>query len=257
MEASRQAAGSIREETPTTPFLSIIIPAYNEASRLPASLTRILDYLAGQPYTAEVIVVENGSTDATADIVRAMLPDAPRLKLIQARTRGKGNAVREGMLAAEGDWLFMADADLSMPITELDRFFPGGVRPDYDIAIASREAPGAVRYDEPPMRHLMGRVFNGLVKLLAVPGFQDTQCGFKCFRREVARDVFAHQTLSGWGFDVEVLYIARKRGYRIVEVPIDWYYQTDSRVRPVQDTLRMVRELLTVRINDLRGAYNT
>lgn len=256
MQVSRQVVGSVREETSTTPFLSIIIPAYNEANRLPASLTRILDYLARQPYAAEVIVVENGSTDATADIVRAMLADTPRLKLIQAQTRGKGNAVREGMLAAEGDWLFMADADLSMPITELDRFFPGGAQPDYDIAIASREAPGAVRYDEPPMRHLMGRVFNGLVKLLAVPGFQDTQCGFKCFRREVARDVFARQTLSGWGFDVEVLYIARKHGYRIVEIPIDWYYQTDSRVRPIEDTLRMVRELLTVRINDLQGVYD-
>lgn len=256
MEVSRQVAGSIREETPTTPFLSVIIPAYNEANRLPASLNKVLDYLAQQPYAAEVIVVENGSTDATADIVRAMLADDARLKLMQATTRGKGNAVREGMLAAEGDWLFMADADLSMPISELDRFFPGGATPTYDIAIASREAPGAVRYDEPPMRHLMGRVFNGLVKLLAVPGFQDTQCGFKCFRREVAREVFARQTLTGWGFDVEVLYIARKRGYRIVEIPIDWYYQTDSRVRPVEDTLRMVRELLTVRINDMRGIYN-
>lgn len=256
MEASRQLAGSAREETLTTPFLSIIIPAYNEAGRLPTSLGRILDYLAQQPYWAEVIVVENGSSDATADIVRAMLTDHPQLKLIQAKTRGKGNAVREGMLTAQGDWLFMADADLSMPITELDKFFPTGVGPDYDIAIASREAPGAVRYDEPPMRHLMGRVFNGLVKLLAVPGFQDTQCGFKCFRREVARDVFARQTLTGWGFDVEVLYIARQHGYRIVEIPIHWYYQTDSRVQPVKDTLRMVRELLTVRVNDLRGVYD-
>ena len=101
----------------------------------------------------------------------------------------------------------------------------------------------------------MGRVFNFLVKVIAIPRFEDTQCGFKCFKRDVARDVFARQTLTGWGFDVEVLYIALKRGYRIVEIPVHWYYQSDSRVRPVQDTLRMIRELLTVRWNDIRGQY--
>ena len=250
----RVDAGEISSSA-EAPFLSIIIPAYNEERRLPASLDKILAYLAQQPYAAEVIVVENGSSDGTAAVVERMRASHPSVRLMRAKTRGKGNAVREGMEAARGQWLFMADADLAMPITELSKFFPPH-GPHYDVAIASREAPGAVRYDEPPMRHLMGRVFNGLVKLLAVPGFQDTQCGFKCFRREVAREVFARQTLTGWGFDVEVLYIARKRGYRIVEIPIDWYYQTDSRVRPVEDTLRMVRELLTVRINDVRGVYN-
>lgn len=243
------------QETTTAPFLSIIIPAYNEERRLPGTLDRVLAYLAAQPYIAEVIVVENGSCDSTADVVRRLLADHPTLRLMQTTVRGKGNAVREGMLAAQGAYLFMCDADLSMPINELSKFFPPG-GPTYDIAIASREAKGAVRYNEPRMRHVMGRVFNFLVKVLAAPGFEDTQCGFKCFRRDVAQAVFTRQTLTGWGFDVEVLYIALKDGYRIVEIPIDWYYQSDSRVRPLHDTVRMIRELLTVRWNDLRGKYN-
>lgn len=256
MEVSGQATARPREEAATAPFLSFIIPAYNEERRLPATLDKVLSYMADQPYTAEVLVVENGSTDTTADIVRRVMADHPNLSLLQSRLRGKGNAVREGMLTARGEWLFMADADLSMPIDELDKFFAAGRPPGYDIAIGSREAPGAVRYNEPPLRHLMGRVFNGLVKLLAVPQFEDTQCGFKCFRRAVAHDVFSRQTLTGWGFDIEVLYIAEKSGYKIVEVPIDWYYQSDSRIRPIHDTLRMIRDLLTVRLNDARGVYD-
>jgi dolichyl-phosphate beta-glucosyltransferase len=254
MALSRPTGASAHAETPTAPYLSIIIPAYNEARRLPATLDKILSYLAQQPYTAEVVVVENGSTDATADIVRRRMADTPTLKLIESQVRGKGNAVREGMLTAQGDYLFMCDADLSMPITELAKFFPLD-GPTYDVAIGSREAQGAVRYHEPRMRHIMGRVFNLLVKVMAVPGFEDTQCGFKCFRRDVAQDVFARQTLNGWGFDVEVLYIALKRGYRVAEIPIHWYYQADSRVQPVKDTLHMVRDLLTVRWNDLQGKY--
>ncbi len=236
------------------PYLSIIIPAYNEERRLPASLDSILAYLAEQPYTAEIIVVENGSSDGTAAVVEQYSAGHPLVRLLRARMRGKGNAVREGMEAARGQWLFMADADLAMPVTELTKFFPPG-GPNYDVAIASREAQGAVRYNEPKMRHVMGRVFNALVRILAIPRFQDTQCGFKCFRRDVAQSVFAEQTLTGWGFDVEILYIALKKGYKVVEIPVNWYYQTDSRVRPVQDTLRMVRELLQVRWNDLRGQY--
>jgi dolichyl-phosphate beta-glucosyltransferase len=158
------------------------------------------------------------------------------------------------MLAARGEYLFICDADLSMPIEEVAKFLPPQLE-DYDVAIASREVEGARRYGEPAYRHLMGRVFNFLVRLLAVPGFQDTQCGFKCFRREVARDIFPYQTMDGWGFDVEVLFIARKRGYRIVEVPINWYYMANSRVKPIRDTLSMLGELLQVRLNDWQGMY--
>jgi dolichyl-phosphate beta-glucosyltransferase len=159
------------------------------------------------------------------------------------------------MLAAQSDYLFLCDADLSMPIEEVANFLPPAAG-EYDVAIGSREIEGARRYEEPPLRHLMGRVFNFLVRLLAVRGFQDTQAGFKCFRREAAHDLFPYQTMDGWGFDVEILFLAQKRGYRVVEVPINWYYMTHSRVSPIGDSVRMVREILQVRLNDWRGKYD-
>ena len=236
-------------------FLSLIIPAHNEAQRLPNTLDRVLAFLRTQPYEAEVLVVENGSSDATYEIAQAYAARHGNLRVLQETERGKGLAVRRGMLAARGAYRFMADADLSMPIEELPRFLPPRLT-DFDIAIASREAPGAVRYGEPAYRHLVGRIFNGMVRLLALPGLQDTQCGFKCFRGEVAEDVFRYQTLTGMSFDVEVLFIARRRGYRIVEVPIPWYFDPDSRVRLVQDSLRMAWDLLTIRWNAWRGRYD-
>ena len=142
-----------------------------------------------------------------------------------------------------------------MPIEDVARFMPL-LHSNCPIVIASREVPGARRHDEPGYRHLMGRVFNLLVRTLAVPGIEDTQCGFKCFRSDIARDIFAVQRISGWGFDVELLYIARKRGYRIAEVPIDWYYRGNSKVKPVHDTVNMLREIVQVRVNDLKGCYN-
>ena len=235
-------------------FLSIVIPAYNEERRLPGTLEAIADHLKGQAYTAEIIVVENGSTDRTADVVREFARQHPAARLLISPRRGKGLAVMVGMLAARGAYRFLCDADLSMPIEELVRFVPPALE-GYGVAIGSREALGARRYDEPLYRHIMGRVFNGLVKLVAVPGLEDTQAGFKCFTAAVAQDVFTFQTMEGFGFDVEVLFIARKRGYRIVEVPIQWYYRADSRVRVVSDTLRMFRDVLMVRWNNLRGIY--
>ena len=237
------------------PFLSIIIPAHNEERRLPGSLEKIVAFLEKQDYRAEVIVVDNGSSDNTSGVVEGFMARYPFISLIREERRGKGLAVKLGMLAARGEYLFLCDADLSMPIEEVAKFLPPQLE-DYDVAIASREVEGARRYGEPPHRHLMGRVFNLIVRLLAVRGFQDTQCGFKCFRREVARDIFSRQTMEGWGFDVEVLFIAQKRGYRIVEVPINWYYMANSRVRPIRDSIRMFREVLQVRINDWRGVYD-
>ena len=142
-----------------------------------------------------------------------------------------------------------------MPIEETNKFLPPTLS-NYDIAIASREAPGAVRYNEPWYRHLMGRVFNFVVRLLAVPGIQDTQCGFKCFRREAARDLFSVQTIDGWAFDVEILHAAQRRGYRLVEVPINWYYGEGSRVSPIRDSLNMVIEVLRIRRNGRAGLYD-
>lgn len=235
-------------------FLSVIVPAYNEEHRLPDSLRQIVGYLGKQEYTSEVIVIDDGSEDGTTQVVEEMRAELPILSLVRTEHRGKGHAVKRGMLVGRGEYLFICDADLSMPIEELYKFLPPALE-GYDVAIASREVPGARRYDEPSYRHFMGRVFNWMVRLFAVRGFQDTQCGFKCFKREAARDVFTHQTMDGWGFDVEVLFIAQKRGYRIVEVPINWYYSANSRVHPIRDSVGMFAEVLKIRLNDWRGRY--
>jgi hypothetical protein len=159
------------------------------------------------------------------------------------------------MMAAKGEFRFMCDADLSMPIEELDRFLPPELT-DFDIAIGSREAPGAIRYDEPAYRHLIGRGYNMLIRLLALPGLQDTQCGFKCLRAHAAEKIFQLQSLNGMSFDVEMLFIARRLGYQIVEIPIPWYFNTDSRVHIVKDSLRMGLDLLTIRRQAGKGFYD-
>lgn len=235
-------------------FLSIIIPAHNEEHRLPPTLKTIDAFLSHQPYESEVVVVENGSQDLTAVVTEAFAADHPRVRLLRERGRGKGLAVRRGMLEATGQFRFFCDSDLSMPIEELPKFLPP-ILPECDVAIGSREVPGARRFNEPRFRHVQGRVFSELVKRLALPGFEDTQCGFKCFRAEVAADLFAVQAFTGWSFDVEVLYIARQRGYRVVEVPIDWYYNADTKVRPLTDPLRMLFDILTIRRNWRAGRY--
>jgi dolichyl-phosphate beta-glucosyltransferase len=237
------------------PLLSIIIPAYNEEERLPQSLERIGSFVAGQPYSTEVLVVNDGSQDNTAGIAGDFRRKYPFLSLIDKEHRGKGHTVKTGMMAAQGQYLFACDSDLSMPIEEVSKFLPPALD-GYDVAIASREVPGARRYGEPFYRHIMGRVFNLIVRLLTVPGVQDTQCGFKSFRREVAQAVFPYQTIDGWSFDVEILFIARKYGYQITEVPINWYYMERSQIKPLTDTVNMLREVLRVRRNDRLGLYD-
>lgn len=237
------------------PLLSLIIPAYNEGERLPTTLPPVFQFLESQSYAFEIILVNNNSRDNTREIALQFAATRPYLRVIDEMTQGKGAAVRTGMLAATGDYLFMADADFSMPVEEIAKFLPP-IAGRYDVAIGSREAPGAVRYNEPQYRHFMGRVFNFYVKVLAIPGFEDTQCGFKCFRREVAWDILPNQTIDGWAFDVELLFIALKRGYQIVEVPIHWYYGENSRVSPVRDTINMIREVLRIRYNGYIGRYN-
>ena len=239
----------------TKPFLSIIIPAHNEANRLPPSLEKIDAFLAGQAFTSEVVVVENGSSDGTLAIAESFKTRMPALKVIHEDRRGKGLAVRRGMLEAAGEYRFFCDADLSMPIEQVLRFLP----PELDlvdVAIGSREVAGSRRIDEPGYRHLIGRVFNTMVRWMVLPGLQDTQCGFKCFRGEIAEKVFPLQTLTGMSFDAEVLFIARKLGYRITEVPIDWTFNADSRVRLMQDSLRMAFDLLEIRLKSARGRYD-
>jgi len=237
------------------PLLSIVIPAHNEEQRLPPSLEKIDAFLRQQSFESEVVVVENGSRDRTFEVATHFAARSSRIRVIRDTQRGKGRAVRTGMLAACGEYRFICDADLSMPIEQVLRFIPPQIASPA-VVIASREAPGAVRYGEPPYRHLIGRVFNSIVRLMALPGLQDTQCGFKCIRGDIAAEIFPLQTLEGMSFDVEVLFIARRKGYVIQEVPIDWYFDADSRVRLVQDSLRMFWDLIDIRRNASKGLYD-
>lgn len=237
------------------PFLSIIIPAHNEANRLPNSLEQVFNFLEKQSFTAEVLVVENGSSDETLNIAQRFAEQHANMRVLQS-DRGKGAAVKRGFLEAQGDYRFMCDADLSMPIEELSKFIPPAIN-NFDIAIASREAKGAVRYNEPRYRHLGGRVINFLIQLFILPGLNDTQCGFKCFSAKVIEDIGKLQTLSGWSFDIELLYIARRRKYRIREIPIHWVHHPETKVSAVRDAIHMIQDIFRIRVNAFRGLYGT
>jgi glycosyltransferase involved in cell wall biosynthesis len=239
----------------TPPFLSIIIPAHNEEIRLPRTLRQVFAFLEKQSYSAEVVIVENGSSDRTLEMAREFASRHSNLVVIREERAGKGNAVRRGVLEAQGEYRFICDADLSMPIEELQKFLPP-VLNDFDIAIASREAPGAVRYNEPSYRHWGGRAINLAIRILILPGLNDTQCGFKCFRAEAAKKIFSQQTLLGWSFDIEILYLARKKRMTIKEIPVRWYFDADSKVNAVRDALRMLSDIFRIHINALRGRYD-
>ncbi len=211
--------------------------------------------MAAQSYPIEVVVVNNNSRDATRRIADDFAAPRPYMRVLDQPRQGKGAAVQKGMLEGRGEYLFICDADFSMPVDEISKFMPPNAD-RYDVAIASREVTGARRVDEPNYRHLMGRVFNLIVRVLAIPKIQDTQCGFKVFRREAARDVFTLQTIDGWGFDVEVLFIALKHGYKLIEVPITWYYKPQTKISPLRDSINMVLEVMRVRMNGWRGKYD-
>jgi dolichyl-phosphate beta-glucosyltransferase len=246
----------------TAPYLSIIIPAHNEEHRLPVSLENLFQFLLSQPYTAEVLVVENGSHDQTFQVAsdiaktyqKADEAGIPLMRVLQEAGRGKGLAVRRGMLEANGKYRFMCDADFSMPVEEISRFIPPQ-KENADLVIASREITGAVRYGEPAFRHLVGRIYNFLIRLIILPGLHDTQCGFKCFRDEVAVELFQQQKNNGWSFDVEVLFIAQQRGYNIEELPIPWHFNPESKINVLRDALRMFIDLIHIRLNWHRGTY--
>lgn len=243
------------------PYLSIVIPAYNEARRLPQTLRSIRAYLAAQPFSSELLVVDDGSSDATAAVAAA----EPEVAVLRRDHRGKGFAVRAGALAAQGSIVLLCDADLAVPIEEwpkMQRYLDDG----FDLVIGSREGVGATREGEPWYRHVMGRVFNLIIHLVALRGINDTQCGFKALRREVAQDLFQRVRIYGdaapvvqgaavTAYDVELLFLARKRGYRIAEVPVRWQYGEETKVSPLRDSLRNLRDVLAVRLNDLAGRY--
>ena len=237
------------------PFLSLIFPAYNEENRLPRAIEQSLQFLDEQPFSGEIIIVENGSQDRTYEIACEYQSRDPRVTALQSKQRGKGIAVKNGMLAARGDYRMFLDVDLSMPIEDVSKFIPPLLDADVDIAIASREGKDARRIGEPQYRHIMGRIFNSLIRLMILPQYQDSQCGFKCFRALAAEDLFPLQTISGWAFDTEILYIANLRKYKVQEIGINWYFDTDSRVRVVQDTLQMMKDTLQIRRNQRASYY--
>jgi len=239
----------------TSPFVSIIIPAHNEATRLPHTLEQVLAFLKQQAYSSEVLVVENGSNDRTFEIAEAFTRRHANLRVVRELERGKGLAVRRGMLDAAGEYRFMCDADLSMSIDQLNRFLPPASA-DVDVAIGSREAPGAIRFDEPFYRHFGGRLINAIIRLLILPGLQDTQCGFKCFTAAAAEQVFRRQSLPGWSFDIELLYIAQRLHLKIREIPIHWRFNAETKLSAVQDALRMVRDIFIIHNNAWRGRYD-
>lgn len=235
-------------------YLSVVIPAYNEEERLEKSLHKVASFLSAQSYLYEVLIVENGSTDKTFQIAKAFANAHSQFRVIQERERGKGRALRRGFLEAKGRYRFMCDVDLSMPIEEIVHFLPPHIdKPQ--IVIASREAQGAVRYNEPIVRHWGGRVINFLIQKLILPGLNDTQCGFKLFEASIAEDLFTKQQVTGWSMDVEVLFLAQKQAYQIVEVPIQWYYSAGSKVHPIKDSLKLVLDILTIKKNYKQGQY--
>jgi dolichyl-phosphate beta-glucosyltransferase len=249
-----------------SPFLSVVVPAYNEEQRLPDSLSQITAYLDGQPYRSEVIVADDGSLDATGALVEQLSARRADLRLLRLDHRGKGFAVRAGALAAAGEYILLCDADLAVPIEEWERL-RRVLEHGFDLAIGSREGLGARRLGEPWYRHLMGRVFNMIVRAVAVGGIQDTQCGFKALRQSVAADLFDRVRIYGadaprvhgaavTAYDVELLFLARRRGYRIAEVPVPWRYGTETKVNPIRDSWRNLRDVLTVRWYALRGKYS-
>jgi glycosyltransferase involved in cell wall biosynthesis len=251
--------------TDAPPFLSIVIPAYNEEKRLPGNLDRVMDYLKAQPYSAEVVVVDDGSADGTVAALRPYAEQFPQLGIIENDHRGKAYAVRTGMLAAQGDYVLFTDADLPTPLSELPKLLDLA-KVGHDVVIGSREGLGARRVGEPEYRHLMGRVFNFVVRMIALGHFQDTQCGFKLFTRDAAHDLFRRLRLYGedaklakggtlTGFDVEVLYLAVKFGYRVADVPVEWHYGESSKVHPIRESIRMFQDVVRVRLNDWRGKY--
>jgi glycosyltransferase involved in cell wall biosynthesis len=238
------------------PALSLVIPAYNEQARLPYTLGEIETYVCREQVDCEVIVVDNGSHDATSAVVQQATGRFPRLRLLRTDRRGKGLAVRTGVLAAQGDIVIFGDADLSWPVEDLSRFMALVDPVNAPVVIGSREGYGARRIGEPIYRHVMGRVFNRVVQAMAVPGVEDSQCGFKAFGRDAAQALFGRQRIDGFGFDVEILYLARRFDYPIRVVPLRWEHKENSRVIPVRDTLLMLSDVLRVRFNGWRGRYS-
>ena len=236
---------------------SIIIPAYNEAARLGATLERVLEYIRIQHWDVEVIVVNDGSRDNTAELVRDFASTNPVLRLLEnPGNHGKGYSVRNGMLHAHGEILLFSDADLSSPIEEAPKLF-AAIESGADVAIGSRWLqPELQKQRQSALRQVYGRIFNLALRVLLGLKFKDTQCGFKAFTRSSALAIFPLQKIERWGFDPELLYLARRKKLRVTEVPVEWSHQEGTRISPLRDGLRMFTEALKVRWNALIGKYS-
>jgi len=235
---------------------SIIIPAYNEGARLDATLNKVLRYIAQQKWDAEVLVVNDGSRDNTVEIVQEHMQKNSMLRLIEnPGNRGKGYSVRNGMMHARGEVLLFSDADLSSPIEEAPKLL-AGIAGGADIVIGSRWMQSELQTQRQPLyRQFFGRIFNLLLRLILGLKFKDTQCGFKVFTRRAAQAIFPQQKIERWGFDPELLYLAKKYGFKVVEVPVAWAHSAGTRISPLRDGTRMVIEMLKIRWNALTGKY--
>ena len=239
------------------PKYSIVIPAYNESARILSALQAVVAYIRARSWTAEVVVVNDGSTDDTAAIVRTFAAQAPEIRLIENPGNcGKGYSVRTGMLQALGEVVLFTDSDLSAPIEEAERLF-SAIGQGADIAIGSRWLESNRQTQRQPLyRQFFGRCFNAVTRAVMRLPFADTQCGLKAFTREAAQTVFRLQTIERWGFDPEILLIGLKRGFRIVEVPVSWAHDERTRMSYLRDGFRMLQEIAQIRWNALRGRYN-
>ena len=236
------------------PYLSVVVPAFNEESRIGQTVSEVIAAFDRLAIEGELVVVDDGSSDRTASIVEQASAADGRIRLVRATHAGKGATVRRGMLEARGEWRFLADADLSMPISDLRHFLDAARSPGLEVLVGSREAEGAHRVGEPWSRHFVGRVFNWVVKLLVLRGINDTQCGFKLFSARAANALFPLQRLDGFGFDVEILFLARRAGFVVREIPVTWVYGRESKVGLASGARGFV-DILSVRWNQLRGAY--
>lgn len=257
-----------RPEAQADPLLSLVVPAFNEEDNVRQGvLQEIADFLDGQGIHSEVIVVDDGSDDDTPHLVESFTEHHPNFRLLRAEHLGKAHSVRSGMLAARGRCHLFMDMDLATSLTHIPQFLEA-VQEGTDVVIGSRAAKGAVRIGAPWTRYLMGKTFNYLVQALLLPGISDTQCGFKAFRKEVAQDLFNNlvvfqdsakptQGPRVTAFDVELLVVARRRGYKIKEIPVRWQYFKTNRVSLVREPYRMFSEVIRVWLNKHRGMYSS
>ena len=239
------------------PTYSIIIPAYNESARVGATLEKVLALVAQRGWDAEIIAVDDGSRDNTVEVIRGYEERNPCLQLLQnPGNRGKGYSVRNGMLHAQGELLLFSDADLSSPIEEADKLF-AAIAGGADIAIGSRWLCRDLQTQRQPFyRQIFGRIFNLMLRATLGLRFKDTQCGFKAFTYRAAKTIFPMQKIERWGFDPELLYLARKKGFKVAEVPVEWAHSEGTRISPLRDGARMFAEMLKIRWNGLTGKYD-